>query len=79
MKQNLNRRSKHLVHVTVGKENYEVKVVMGKYDFHCLETDHTFDLCNGGGDDDDDDVDKRADQVRGIGGLRAGRQIHGQL
>ena len=36
MKQNLNRRSKHLVHVTVGKENYEVKVVMGKYDFHCL-------------------------------------------
>lgn len=57
MKQNLNRRSKHLVHVTVGKENYEVKVVMGKYDFHCLETDHTFDLCNGGGDDDDDDGD----------------------
>ena len=57
MKQNLNRRSKHLVHVTVGKENYEVKVVMGKYDFHCLETDHTFDLCNGRGDDDDDDGD----------------------
>ena len=57
MKQNLNRRSKHLVHVTVGKENYEVKVVMGKYDFHCLETNHTFDLCNGGGDDDDDDGD----------------------
>ena len=57
MKQNLNRRSKHLVHVTVGKENYEVKVVMGKYDFHCLETDHTFDLCNGGGGDDDDDGD----------------------
>ena len=57
MKQNLNRRSKHLVHVTVGKENYEVKVVMGKYDFHCLETDHTFDLCNGGCDDDDGDGD----------------------
>ena len=55
MKQNLNRRSKHLVHVTVGKENYEVKVVMGKYDFHCLETDHTFDHTNGGGDDDGDD------------------------
>ena len=34
---------------------------------------------NDGGDDDDDDVDERADQVRGIGGLRAGRQVHGQL
>ena len=58
MKQNLNRTSKHLVHVTVGKENYEVKVVMGKYDFHCLETDNIFDHSNGGnggGDDDDDD------------------------
>ena len=33
---------------------------MGKYDFHCLETDNTFDHSNGGnggGDDDDDDGD----------------------
>ena len=28
MKQNLNRRNKHIVHVTVGKENYKVKVVI---------------------------------------------------
>ena len=60
MKKNLNRRSKHLVHVTVGKENYEVKVVMDKCDFHWLETNNTFDHSNGNngdGDDGDDDGD----------------------
>ena len=31
---------------------------------------------NDGGDNDYDDVDEPADQVRGIGGLRAGRQVH---
>ena len=56
MKQNLNRRSKQIVHVTVGKEDYEVKVVMEKCDFQLLEADYKFDhsnVDNANGDGDD--------------------------
>ena len=68
MKQNLNRRSKHLVHVTVGWEIYEVKVVMEKCDFHWLETDNTFYHSNA---DVVADADVNIGKERvGLGGVR---------